>query len=192
MLEGQKGPKSLHFVELWWFLHCNVWETPKLFQFSHLQKNALFSKTFSLEMDAEWRWIGWTQFISTIRWLFISLFRQKNYKTLCSRSPSTNHSLCCIGREPVHSTRCGRSHWHLKQNWFCIWQHPFRQHRFTHIAFFFYFFRCILIKIFQTADYSICVRSLDQQTTFRVYFLRKLIDGVGKLTYIIGSSQQTL
>ena len=157
MPEGQNCQNCVHFDDIWWFLHYFAWESPKLVHFGHIQKFALFGETwlFLVEMDAEWLWIGWKQFIRTFSWCFSSLFRQKGYNTWCSQAvshPSTNQALRCltsvIGREPVHSTWYGRSHWQLKQNWFCIWQHSFIQLCFTHLAIFFHFFRGILMKIF--------------------------------------------
>ena len=80
-------------------------------------------------MDAEWLCIGQKQCMRTFRWCFISLFRQKGYNTWCSQAvshPSTNQALRCltsvIGREPVHSTWYGRSHWYLKQKCSCTWE----------------------------------------------------------------------
>ena len=105
-------------------------------------------------MDAEWLCIGQKQCMRTFRWCFISLFRQKRYNTWCSQAvshPSTNQALRCltsvIGREPVHSTWYGRSHWYLKQNALVL-ENSFIQHCFTHLAIFFHFFRCILMMIF--------------------------------------------
>ena len=122
--------------------------------------------------------------------------RQKGYNTWCSQAvshPSTNQAPRCltsvIGREPVHSTWYGRSHWQLKQNWFCIWQHSFIQHCFTHLAIFFHFFRCILMIIFLKITWF-KLRCIGQQTTFAVCFQIKLINRVGILTYLIGLSQQ--
>ena len=125
------------------------------------KKTALSLKIvhFLVKVDAEALWNGQKQYNMTFRWLFISLFRQKGYNTWCSQAvshPSTNQALRCltsvIGRELMLSTWYGRSHWHLNENWF-FWQHSFIQHRFTHLAKYFQFFRCILMMFFPTEHY---------------------------------------
>ena len=105
---------------------------PKFLQFA---ENSVF---LSVQMDAEWLWIGCKLYIRTFRCPIISLFREKGYKNWCSQSfshPCTNQALRCLTsmmeRELMRSTWYGCTRWHLKQNCFRIWQHSFIHYRFT-------------------------------------------------------------
>ena len=149
-------------------------------------------------MGEEWLWIGWEQYFRRFRWLFISLFRQ-SAKTpgapkqdgLPSKNSQALRSLTSvIGREPVHSTRYGRSHWHLKQNWFCFWEHSFIQYCFTHLAIFFHFFLQMHFNDDSTEKHLIRFRSIGQQATSVVWFQIKLINSVGILTSSLSLTQQ--